>query len=397
MTTVTTASPLTPALIESVITAMPMQGRIMLRLILLQHFDVPEEEIRYMAADRPDPRCVAGSKPTHNILTQEAVKAVRDKYDYYLRQARLRRERTWLQCECTEKLLQLRISIADRAAHLLATRYHVAPETIESLKFQARTAVNKPQIRALDQRWEASEISAEEYQQQRLGIELQTHLRLADRYSKRLDQAKRERVTADNTPLLDYEIELIWGIPAGSLAARKTKYLSQYLQALHTALHNSQPGIEAQTAPIDLWKESFSVLATRPVERSVPTYDGLEKTESKLIDKLTTLAWGTVGEELETKFWLSLVHGASSNAMHPELTRNLFGLQRLAAILNDLDTSAESLDEFLVTRVTPKAKDEPVELLEKKPEEPQSNEMRDHVLKSMMGEQHPDLYGGGKW
>jgi len=35
-------------------------------------------------------------------------------------------------------------------------------------------------------------------------------------------------------------------------------------------------------------------------------------------------------------------------------------------------------------------------LLEKKPDEPVSNEMRDHVLKSMFGEQHPDLTGGGK-
>ena len=40
-------SPLTPELIESVISGLPIQGRIMLRLILLQHFDVTDEEIQY--------------------------------------------------------------------------------------------------------------------------------------------------------------------------------------------------------------------------------------------------------------------------------------------------------------------------------------------------------------
>ena len=35
----------------------------MLRLIMLQYFDVTDEEILYIVADRPDPRCVAGTKP----------------------------------------------------------------------------------------------------------------------------------------------------------------------------------------------------------------------------------------------------------------------------------------------------------------------------------------------
>ena len=85
----TMTSPLTAAQIESAIAAMPMQGRIMLRLILLQYFDVTEEEILYMTADRPDPRCVAGTKTTYNILTHEAIKAVRDRRDQYRRQVRL--------------------------------------------------------------------------------------------------------------------------------------------------------------------------------------------------------------------------------------------------------------------------------------------------------------------
>jgi len=394
MTTIS-ASPLTPALIESVIAAMPIQGRIMLRLILLQHFDVTEEELHYMTADRPDPRCVAGSKPTHNILTQEAIKAVKDKRDQYRRQVRLKRERMWLQCECLKKLVALRMALADRAADLLSTRYHLAPGAIESLRSQARTAVPKPAIRALDQRWDAGEITADEYQSRRLEIELQTQLRLADKYRKRLDLAERERRTADSTPLLDYEIELIWGIPAGSLAARKVKYLAQYLELLQAALRHDRPVAVAQSALVDLWKETFLVLATRPVERSLSTYDGLERTEANLIEKLTMLAWGSLSEDIEPKFWLSLVQGASSNAVHSEVTRNLFGLQRLAAIINELDTSTEALDEILMVRIAPKAHE--MELLEKKPAEPESSEMRDHVLKSMFGEQHPDLSGGGKW
>ena len=190
----------------------------------------------------------------------------------------------------------------------------------------------------------------------------------------------------------------MWGLPAGSLAARKVKYLTQYLQALHAAL---QTGAAATaTSPLDLWKETFSVLAEKPIERSFSTFDGLEKTESALIDKLTAMIWGNLAEEVEVKFWTSLVFGASSNAMHSEITRNLFGMQRLTTILNDMDTSPEAMDEELLKRTapTPKADEEQVALLEEKPaEDPASSEMKEHVLRSMFGEQHNDLIGGGKW
>lgn len=389
------ASPLTPALIESVINNMPIQGRITLRLILLQHFNVTEEEIQYMTADRPDPRCVAGSKPTHNILTQDAIRSVTEKRDQYLRHVRLRRERMSLQCECLTKLLALRTAMANRAAELLATKFAMASEAIDQLKSQARTALARPAIRALDQRWEVREITVEEYQQQRLGIDMQMHIRLADKYLKRLDLAERERRTADFSSLQDHEVCHIWGLPAGSLAARKVKYMAQYLQSLQAAIQSSTPAAGSQTVPLDLWKETFAVLATRPVERSMSVYDGLERTETNLLEKLTTMAWGGLSEDVETKFWLALVQGASSNAVHSEITRSLFGLQRLAAVLNDLDTSTAVLDEVMLARATPKAHED--QLLENKPAEPVSNEMQEHVLKSMFGEPHPDLTGGGKW
>ena len=395
-TTAPSASPLTPELIESVISSLPIQGRIMLRLILLQHFNVTDEEIQYMTADRPDPRCVAGSKPTHNVLTQDAIRAVTEKRDQYLRHVRLKRERMGLQCDCLAKLAALRMAMADRAAELLTTKFGTASEAIAQLKDQARTALPKPALRALDQRWEAHELTVEEYQQQRLSIDLQTHLRLADKYRKRLDVAARERQTADFSSLQDHEVCHIWGLPAGSLAARKVKYMTQYLQGVQAALQGGDPAAGAQSPPIDLWKETFAVLATRPVERSMSAYDGLERTEAQLLDKLSLLAWGALNEDVEAKFWLSLVQGGSSNAVHSEITRSLFGLQRLAAILNDVDASPEALAEALVARSTPTGHAAPAELLEK-PAEPMTNEMKEHVLKSMFGEPHPDLTGGGKW
>ena len=394
-TTASAASPLTPELIESVINNMPIQGRIMLRLILLQHFDVTEDEIKYMTADRPDPRCVAGSKPTHNILTQDAIRSVTEKRDQYLRHVRLKRERTRLQCDCLAKLTAFRTAMADRAAALLTSKFGMAPEAVAQLKAQARTALPKPALRALEQRWEAKELTLEEYQQQRLGIELQTNFRLADKYRKRLDLAERERQTADFASLQDHEVCHIWGLPAGSLAARKVKYMTQYMQALQAALQRENPATGSQTPPIDLWKETFAVLATRPAERSMSTYDGLERTETQLLEKLSAMAWGTLNEDVESKFWLALVQGASSNAVHSEITRSLFGLQRLAAVVNDFDASPEALDEALLARSTPKSH-EPAQLTEK-PAEPLTNEMKEHVLKSMFGEQHPDLTGGGKW
>src|SRR5574341_944388 len=386
-------SPLSVATIESAISALPIQGRIMLRLILLQYLDVTQDEIEYMAADRPDPRCVTGTKPTHNLITKEAVKAVRDKRDEYRRYARLTRERTWFQCECLRQLAQLRDAMADCAEQLLRSCFGQDQGAIDALKTQARTALPRPAIRELDRRWDTDEITAEEYQRQRLGIELQTHLRLAEKYRKRLGVAEREHQTANLNPLQDHEIAHIWGIPAGSLAARKVKYLAQFLQTLQTLMQREAPVKGTATSPLDLWKETFSVLAQLPIERSLSTYDGLERTESALLDKLTLLAWGSLTEEVESKFWLSLVHGGTSNALLSEWGRSLFGLQRLAAILAELDSSPASLEEALLARVTPRAKTESGALLEEKPAEPVLGEMGEHVLRSMLGESHPDLHG----
>jgi hypothetical protein len=382
MTTIAqTTSSLTVETIRSVIDAMPMQGRIMLRLILLQYFDITDEEILYIVTDRPDPRCVAGTKPTNTTMTKESIKVVTDRRDQYRRQVRLKRERTWLQCESLRNLAQLREAFADRARTLLAERFSVSPDQLDALHASARTVLPKPAIRLLEQRWEVDEITAEDYQQQRLSIEFQTQLRMAEKYRSRLTLAERERQSAVSTPLQDHEIAHVWGLPAGSLAARKLKYITQYLQALQATLQTDA------VSSLDLWKETFSVLAMQPIERSHSTYDGLERTESALIDKLTSMVWGSLPEEVEVKFWTSLVFGASSNAMHSEITRNLFGLQRLMTILNDMDRSSEAIDADLLKRTaaTPKievgALDEPTE-----PTVMELSEMQAQILSSMRGE-----------
>jgi hypothetical protein len=386
MTTITSpASLLTVEKIRSVIDAMPMQGRIMLRLILLQYFDVTDEEILYIVTDRPDPRCVAGTKPTNTTMTKESIKVVTDRRDQYRRQVRLKRERTWLQCESLQNLAQLREAFADRARTLLAERFSVSTDMLDALRASARTVLPKPAIRLLEQRWEADEITAEDYQQQRLSIEFQTQLRMAEKYRTRLKLAERERQSAISAPLQDHEIAHVWGIPAGSLAARKVKYLTQYLHALQATLQTEAAA--TAISPLDLWKETFSVLAKQPIERSHSTYDGLERTESALIDKLTAMVWGSLPEEIEVKFWTSLVFGASSNAMHSEITRNLFGLQRLITILNDMDCSPEAIDIDLLKRTASTPKSE-VGVLENPAEPPvkELSEMQAQILNSMRGE-----------
>ncbi|HSN04713.1 MAG TPA: hypothetical protein VLS44_06990 [Nitrospira sp.] len=379
----TMTSPLTAELIQDVIAGMPIQGRIMLRLLLLQHFDVTEDEILFMVSDRPDPRCVSGTKPI-TTMTQEAITAMKNRRDEYRKRARLKRERTWLQCTALRKLAATSESLADRAATLLRTTYGVSAETIADLEAKARVAVPRPLLRMLEERWDADEISAEEYQKQRLAVELQLQVRMAERFRKRLALAEREQQTADGNTLQDHEIGHIWGIPAGTLAARKVKFLSQYLMALQAKLTGAP--VQPNTAPpLDLWKETLAVLSRTPIERSIATYDGLEKTETALIDKLSLYAVGALPEETEVKFWNSLVYGASSQAVHTEITRTLFGLQRLVSLQNDTDTSPEALDEELMKRTAPRAK---AEALEGPGEEakPEITDMQKQILHNFIGE-----------
>lgn len=383
---------LTPELIASTIEQAPIQGRIMLKLLLLQHFDITEEEIIHIAADRPDPRCVAGSKPIHQVVKQDALRDVTSRRDEYRRRVRLRRERVWLQMEAMKRMMALAEGLIRAGSDLLLTQHKVDASAVTALKQEARAAVPKPAIRLLNRRWDEDDISAEAYQEARLGLEIQMQLRLLEKYRKRFELSEREWKSLNAAPLQDHEIGHIWGIPAGSLAARKVKHLHQYLQAVQTSLQKSLAKGLPATAPLDIWKETLAVLGERPVERSIAQYDGLERTEDALVEKLRTFVWGTLGEDLEGKFWLSLVHGASSNAVHSENTRSLFGLQRLMAVLSEIDTSPDALEQEMLTRTAPISK-ESLALTDEaaQPVVEEVGQMKQHVLTSFMGEAHEDL------
>jgi hypothetical protein len=390
MTTLATShkpSVITPEDVQSVIDGLPLQGRIMLRLMLLQHFDLTQEDVEYIAADRPDPRCVSGTKPTQH-LTREALASVVQRRDQYRKQVCLRRERIWLQIECMRTLMRISEATAQAARRLLVTKFGMTAEAVEDLVRGARSAIKRPALRNLDRRWEDGDISAEDYHRDRIAIELQAQIRIMVNYRKRLEVAQREWTAAHAAPLLDHEIGHIWGIPAGALLARKVKYLHQYLTALQKRIESRPPPADpARTPPVDLWSETLAVLAQRPVERSVATYDGLEKTEENLLDKLRAFASGTLPEEIEGKFWLSLVHGASSNAVLSEPTRTVFGLQRLAAILAEIDLEEGAMEQDLLTKTAPKPKDEPA-MLEASPESSKEklSDLQEHILRSMAGE-----------
>lgn len=383
MTQALASSTLTAETIEEVIAGLPIQGRIILRLLLLQYLDVTHDEILFMVADRPDPRCVSGKKPV-TTMTQESITAMIDRRNEYRRRARLRRERTWLQCVALEHLSHTSSALSTRAARLLADR-GVPSDTIESLTKEARTAVPSTTLRVLEQQWDSDEISAEEYQKHRLVVEMQTQRRFAERFRKRLTLAERERQTSDSTTLLDHEIGHIWGIPAGTLAARKVKFLGQYLLAVQARCAGSPSKAESLPSP-DVWNETMRVLSHAPLERSIATYDGLEGTESALMEKLELYAMIGISEAHETRFWNSLVYGASSNAIHTETTRTLFGLQRLVSIQKNLDTSDAALDEELLKRSTATPKDSALPASGQDTGHGELTDLQRHILHNFVGE-----------
>ncbi len=386
---------LTPDLINSVVNSLPVQGRIMLRLLLLQYLDVTAEDIAYMAADRPDPRFQAGGKSIVPYVSNETLQGIADRVAQYRTHVRKKRERAWLQIECLQKLTAITESSRALSEELLQSRFGMNPAAVQDLKKTARTATPKPAVRELNRRWEKDEITEEDYRKERLCLEYQYLIRKLERERKRLGMAQREFDLGSSAPLQDHEICQVWGIPAGSLAARKVKYLHQYLQGIQGQLRSSSaPGEPVPAQPVDLWKETFSTLARQPVQRSVAVYDGLEGTEAALLDKLTVFAVGTFPEETEGRFWLSLGQDARPAAEYGATPHSLFALQRLSAILNEMDTSPEALKEDLLARVSPAPKAEADKQLEApKPEEHKLGEMGEHVLRSFLGEAHSDLHG----
>jgi hypothetical protein len=372
MTTALTS--LTEQQIVSVIDAMPHQGRIMLRLLLLQYLDTAPEDVDYMAADRPDPRMQAGAKPTVQSISREDLEFMHKRVAQYRASSRQKRERVWLQMECLRKQLAIGQGICEAARKLLTTRYGAAEAEVQELRDQARIAIPKPAIRELDQKWDRDEISEEDYRARRIRIEYQTELRRIERDRRRLEVVTREYALASSAPLQDHEIAHIWGIPHTALTGRKVKYLHQYLQSLQQELAKTLPAGEAGLPPIDLWRETFAVLSRRPAERSAVPYDWTERTEGTLTEKITALVARAMTEDQEARQWITII-------------KSLFALQRLLVILNDQDTSPEGMEAALLARVSPTPKlaaDQPG--AESAAAGGDMSEWKEHVLKSMYGE-----------
>lgn len=382
---------LTQELVEAVINGLPPQGRIMLRLLLLQYLDLAQEDIEYIAVDRPDPRMLAGARTrviTH--VTQDNLKSITDRIEQYRHRLRQRRERLSLASECLTRQIALTEAYCKAAERLMVSRFGFEPAKVDALKTAARGAVPKPAVRELDRKWEQDEIGEDDYRKDRLPIEYQVLLRKLDRDHRRLDNVRREHDVSSQAPLQDHEIAHVWGLPASTLAARKVKYLHQYLQGLQAKLRDT--ATEASTPPVDLWKETFRALTGCRVERSVATYDGLERTETHLMDTITALAYGTMPEEVEGRFWQSMTQDTKHAAEYGSLIPSLFALQRYSALLGESDAEPDAVEQDLLTRVSPKAK---AVIARPEAEQPtaQLGDMTEHVLRSFTGEDHTDTRG----
>ncbi len=382
MTSATATAP-TPALIADSINGLPIQGRIMLRLLLLQYFDITPEDIDYMAADRPDPRMQSGMKPSiASFASKEKIQSIVDRTAHYRRVARMKRERAWLEMEILRKLIELNRSQVAVIERQLTTTYELPADRLRAIMDDARTSLTRPLIRSIEQAWDQDTISEADYMKERLAIELQMLVRRMDREKRQLDVAAREYHTVSHVPLLDHEIGHIWGIPAGTLSARKAKYLSQFLHALVKGMGAD----ESAARSIDLWKETLHTLSQTPIERSLAPYDGLERTEDAFMEKVQAFVWNRLPEETQTKFWVSIVKGGSTNAVHSELGWSVFGLQRLNAVLGDIDRSAEGVEPELLARLAPKPKLPEGQLPEPTETKPVIGELAEHVLNSFFGD-----------
>lgn len=378
-----TASLLTQEQIISTIDGLPVQARIMLRLLLLQYLDLSQEDIEYIAADRPDPRYQMGFKPSIHAISRETITSITDRVAQYRGQLRQKRERAGLLLACLRTQIELSELLLAVASRLLTSRFGLPAGRLLDVRQHAPTAVHKPAVRELDRQWEKNEIGEEDYLRERVIIEYQTHLRRLDREHRRLKSAEREYGVSSAVALQDHEIAHIWGIPTGTLVGRKVKHLNLYLQTLQSLVQQAQPVAPAGTPLPDFWKETFAALAQRPIERSIAAYDGLERTEAALLDRLKLLASGTMPEDMEGRFW-------------PAVSQSLFALQRLSAVQAETERAEDVLEQEVLARLAPKPRatlEAPAE--DAQAEQPLSEEAQ-HVLRSLIGEDMGQR-GGSKW
>jgi hypothetical protein len=374
--------------IESALQALPIQSRTMIQLLLLQYLDVTQEEIDYMATDQPDSRFMAGNQPAGKTISLEAVLDVSSRTNQYKSYYRQKRERPGLHV----KFLKQALSIIDRtlqiAERVLVSDFNTEEETIKAAQAQAPTILLRQDTRKLQRAWENEELPLKDYQTQRLLLEYQALLRRRGIFRRRLKLAQQDFLNSGNLPLKDHEIGHIWGIPLGSLRARKIKALQQFLTLLQEKHENSSlPNGTSQ--PVDLWRETFNILAQRPIEQSVVEYDGLEKTEEVLLEKLRAFFMGAMSEPEESKFWTSItkVNDTEFSGAWRSHARSILAFQRLQALLNDMDLSEEALEEDLLARITPKLPDDQLATPEAEEKLVELGEEGLGVLSAFAGEQ----------
>ena len=266
-----------------------------------------------MANDQPDSRFMAGEQPKEKIFSREAIQNVADRVAQYRSFLRQKRERPGLQIDCLQQLLILTDHMIKVAEGLLISRFNVEQTLVQQRKNQASITLGKQERRKLDRAYEQNEFSEQDYQKERLFLEYQSFLRKREQQRRRLVNAQREFQIAGSSPLQDHEIAHIWGIPLSSLAARKVKALHEYLTSIQEKVRKSKPTTtqteshHSDPRP-DYWKETFAILAYRPIERSILSFDGfaLERNEETLMEKLRALASGNMSEEEESKFWQAI-------------------------------------------------------------------------------------------
>jgi len=379
---------LTQGLIETVIESLPIQNRTMIRLLLLQYFDVSQEDINYMAEDQPDSRFSFGEQPAKKASIEGAAMEVANRVRQYRTFFHQRRERPWLQIECLRKQITLTELAASTAETLLSARFGVDSDLLQARKNTAFSALPKPEIRPLEKAWEREEIAEEEFQKKRLLVEFQTRLRFRERHRRRLTLAQREFERAGTSPLQDHEIAHIWGIPLGSLAGRKVKALVRYLTALQAKLDETNPLPDPNPTGQrpDLWRETIQTLSKKPVEKSVVSFNGIEKTEEALMEKLRAFATDSLPEGAETPFWVEItrIRDAEGEAWGDH-ARSIFALQRLSAIQTELESTPEDVERDLLALVNPKQKQE---MLPEPDEQPvELSEQGLGILQALIGEQ----------
>ena len=388
-TTTLTHSPLTSELIESVIETLPVQSRIMVRLLMLQYLEPSEDDVQFIVEDQPDSRFMAGDQPETKKSLVAATREVNERIAQYSGFLRQKRERPWLQVECLKKQVALTDLTIRAAEGLLTSKFHVDRAEMKDRKQSAMSALPRPEIRRLERALEQEEIAEDDYQRDRMLIEYQTLIRRRERQRRRLKNAEQEYELSGLTPLQDHEVAHIWGIPLGSLSARKVKALTRYLSALQARLEQEAEAAGPEQVQSDIWRETFRVLSRKPSQRSIVTFiPGIERTEEALIEKLKTFADGTMPEAAESGFWqlITRVHDSEHSGPWYNHARAIFALQRLFAIQADSEPTLDELEEDLLKATRPKSKDEalPAQQADEHPAE--LSEQALGVLNALAGE-----------